>query len=128
MTAIYHTKGTLTGTIDQDNVPAAQDYLTRDDMTQYVAPNAGLDGVLVRIEWNLHSDGYNYHVEAVCDRELSDAELKQLSDEVSGQNSDGLGEGFEQQEFAEIEPDDEDDWSMISFDWETNKNEFTRVA
>ena len=56
------------------------------------------------------------------------------------QNSDGLGEGFEQQSFAsyEIEDDyncgyDEDEYIepeyvMASFDWETNDYEFTLVT
>ena len=34
-------------------------------------------------------------------RELTEQELEKLSDWISGQNSDGLGEGFEQQDFAE---------------------------
>lgn len=130
--ATYQTTGTLTGYIDSDNVPAAQNYLRRDNMTQYVAPNAGLEGVLEFIEWTLHSDGHGYHVTAVTNRELTEAELARLSSEVSGQNSDGLGEGFEQQAFAELEEDEDFEYggmetTMISFDWETNKSVFTRV-
>jgi hypothetical protein len=57
----------------------------------------------------------------VTHRPLTDEESKQISEWISGQNSDGLGEGFEQQSFAEIEGDDEnDDWAMASFDWQTN--------
>jgi hypothetical protein len=134
MTAIYRTTGTLTGTIEADNVGLAQDYLRQDNMAQYL--DEPLRSAVVRLEWNLHNDGHNYHVEAICNRELTEDELSDLSDEVSGQNSDGLGEGFEQQDFAEITTedanyfdDDETDaeYSMISFDWKTNKLPWTRV-
>lgn len=94
---IYQTKGHLTDAISIENVQQANDYLQADDMTQYL--DEALEAV-ERVQWYLHSDGYTYHVEAVASRELTDDELKQLASWVSGQNSDGLGEGFEQQDFA----------------------------
>lgn len=133
--AIYRTQGELTGTIEAENVPLAQAYLTQDDMTQYV--DGSIKPAIARIEWNLHADGHHYHVEAVCHRELTQDELRVLSEWVSGQNSDGLGEGFEQQEFAEITTEDanyfdddetDEEYSMVSFDWKTNKLPWTRVV
>lgn len=132
MTAIYRTEGVLTGTIERENLAEAQAYLTEDDMTQFL--DEPLKSAVALIRWNLNSDGNSYYVEAICHRELDDAELKQLADWTSGQNSDGLGEGFEQQDFAwdrgDSYDDDEydEDGSMISFDWQTNDSTFERVV
>lgn len=153
---LYRTNGHLTGTIQAENVAAAQAYLTQDDMTKYVAPNAELEGVLEHVEWKLEGNGHDYSITAFATRELTEDELERLSSECSGQNSDGLGEGFEQQEFAEDEGEDEADCyncngtgvvnddddcptcdgagvferesgRMISFDWKENKLPWTRV-
>jgi len=131
---IYENKGTLTGTIEPENVSEAQRYLqfnhdlTPADMEQYLDPP--LKGVIDSLMWHLDHDGHHYRVVAFANRELSDAELEQLAGEVSGQNSDGLGEGFEQQGFAETGEEwdeDEETSTMISFDWKTNDSKFTRV-
>ena len=57
-------------------------------------------------------------------RLLNQDELDFVSSWITGQNSDGLGEGFEQQEFAWMPYDDDDDYyddgEMASFDWQTN--------
>lgn len=130
---IYRTTGTLTGYIEPENVSAAQAYLQNDDMTQY------LEGLPVeRIQWYLDSDGHNYYVEAITSRLLRPSELENLSSWVSGQNSDGLGEGFEQQDFAEerydVEYEDDEDeydtdgYRMISFDWETNNSVLRQIV
>jgi hypothetical protein len=131
MTAIYRTKGVLTGTIESENVAAAQDYLTNDDMTQYL--DQPLRDAVALVRWNLNSDGHTYYVEAICHRELNDDELKELAEWTSGQNSDGLGEGFEQQDFAWVDDsyDDDDEYesgSMVSFDWKTNDSTYERVV
>jgi hypothetical protein len=166
---VYQTTGTLTGTIEPENVSAAQRYLQFDHedkplrMQQYL--DAPLDAVIEFLEWRLHADGHNYDVIAVSRVDLSETELKQLGSEVSGQNSDGLGEGFEQQNFAEthdqsdeecgqcwgrgyVREEDEDgelveqdcpecdgvgyfendEYGMISFDWQTNNSVFVRVS
>ena len=123
---IYQSTGCLTGTVS--DVAAAQNYLLRDDMTKYLDPP--LSEAIERIQWNLYSNGHDYVVEAIASRELSPDELKQLATWVSGQNSDGLGEGFEQQDFAELYYGDfeDEDWEMVSFDWQTNDSTFTRVV
>lgn len=133
----YRYHGTLTGTVN--DVAAAQKYLTEDNMTQYldICPS------VVYIYWNLHSDGHTYDVTAISMRELTENEITELTEWVQGQHSDGLGEGFEQQPFAET-PEDEPEWwedadehdpdlcdyeeTMVSFDWRTNETKFALVA
>ncbi len=149
MTAIYETRGTLTGTIERENVATAQAYLTHDhdgapmNMQQYLDPP--LKELVVMLRWELNSNGHDYRVEAITTRDLTTDELKQLSSEVSGQNSDGLGESFEQQAFAEEAEDGEcgdcencyngytcdagdEDYGMISFDWKTNDLAWTKIV
>ncbi len=119
MTSTYTTSGTLTNPVN--DLDSARAYLAEDDMTQY-AP-AGLP--IHDVRWDLLDEG-SWKVTVVTDRELTEAESAEISEWISGQNSDGLGEGFEQQPFAEhCEYDrwgnmDEDSYVMSSFDWETN--------
>ena len=94
----YMTSGVLTGTIAPENVAAAQAYLQQDPMHVYL--DEPLQGVVLFQQWQLDADGHSYKVIAVCNRELTEDELKLLADNTSGQNSDGLGESFEQQDFA----------------------------
>ena len=143
---LYKTSGTLTGYIEQDNVARAQAYLRPEwDMAKIIDDHAELSGALEHITWDLDHDGHHWSVTAFTTRPLADDELKRLSDAVSGQNSDGLGEGFEQQDWAWESGDDcgecdacrnawgdscydaEQDGRMISFDWETNPCTFERV-
>lgn len=132
MTTIYRTSGALTGTIEPENVELAQAYLTEDDMTRYL--DEPLRGVVERIQWHLNHDGHTYYVEAIANRDLTDDELAQLAAWVSGQNSDGLGEGFEQQDFAWVGEERDffgdvvDEGAMCSFDWQTNDSKFERVS
>ena len=95
---LYETKGHLTGTIAPENVSAAQAYLTEPNMADYL--DEPLRGVVLFQQWQLDANGHDYKVIAVTNRELTEAELKLLADNTSGQNSDGHGEGFEQQDFA----------------------------
>ncbi len=105
---VYETKGHLTGTIAPENVTAAQAYLTEPNMADYL--DEPLKGVVLFQQWQLDANGHDYKVVAVTTRELTEDELKLLADNTSGQNSDGHGEGFEQQDFAwdEDEPYEED--------------------
>lgn len=96
-------------------------------MEQYVWEDRR-DGVH-SVTWDLLDD-VTWEVTLVTDRELPPEQLSLLSEWISGQNSDGLGEGFEQQPFAEHE--DEDDcgevvYHMSSFDWEENTCELMLV-
>lgn len=139
MTTIYRYDGHLVDAINQENVLLAAQYLLQDDMTQYLDDD--LKSVVKRISWHLFHDGYTYHVEAICERDLTDEEIEELRSWVSGQNSDGLGEGFEQQDWAWVPGEHECDgpyWSecncdeenghMCSFDWETNDSTFVKVS
>ena len=135
---IYRTYFTLTACVN--DVSAAREYLTHDDMTQYLKNNKripeDIKNAVEKIEWHL-KDEDSGNIELTTNRALSDTELKPISNWVSGQNSDGLGEGFEQQEFANYQDtqsdygyDDDNDYYeddsyvMASFDWQTNDYKF----
>ena len=132
----YVYAGTLTGVIA--DVAAAQRYLAEhDDMAQHL--DEDLPEVL-DVRWELDADGLTYRVKALATRELTPSEIVLLTEWVKGQHSDGLGEGFEQQDFAWMDAaendmpwdeDDEvdayDDGEMIRFDWETNTSKFELV-
>ena len=131
---IYKTTGQLTGHIAPENVSKAQAYLTQDDMTQYI--DEALKGTVERVQWRLDANGHDYEVEVFALRELTDDESAKLSEWISGQNSDGLGEGFEQQPWAwEGEEDgpyysvdeEEDGGHMVSFDWQKNESALKRT-
>ena len=130
------------------DLDAAQEYLTEDDMTEYLKedlddsctyfklPMAHLRDKIEHIEWHLTSENEGY-IELITSEEIPQSELDQISEWVSGQCSDGLGEGFEQQDFANYENPDwcgnrydegdcEDMWVMASFDWQTNEYKFSR--
>lgn len=113
----------------------ARAYLEEDNMLNYF-DNEQIKRKLRSIEWHLIDEGSGY-VEVIANTELSDNELEEISAYISGQNSDGLGEGFEQQDFASYDAalideygnennslvwddDYEEDWVMASFDWQNN--------
>ena len=110
MKHIYRTYFRLEAPVS--DVEKAISYLQEDDMTQYFQ-RPGLDSVVEKIEWTLTDDDQGY-VEVIANRMLTEAECLVISAFISGQNSDGLGEGFEQQDFADCDGD------MASFDWRYN--------
>ena len=122
---IYKTKGRLTSPVsDRDS---AQEYLTESNMTQFVDD----DLPVTFVEWKLTSD-QAWECVVVTSRDFTDDESARMSDWICGQNSDGLGEGFEQQAFAEAEredrfsdwDDEDEDWDDVecaSFDWMDNE-------
>lgn len=81
-----------------NDLEAAQNYLTEDDMTQYLPEN--LKEKINKVEWQLNDESSG-EIVVMANNELSEEEENELYDWIEGQNSDGLGEGFEQQEFAE---------------------------
>lgn len=120
---------------------AARDYLIKDDMTKYLIGSFDRKGMetlkpedIASIKWKLLDDQKGKII-LITTRELTAVESKAISDWIKGQNSDGLGECFEQQDFAEnkdyeenYDEDDEDDdyycvndyYICASFDWRTN--------
>lgn len=127
MANTYRTGGSLTEPVT--DLEAGRKYLKAEDMggmTQFVkhASYTGLEEVVHHIEWDLLDEG-TWQVTVITHRALTDEESTALSEWISGQNSDGLGEGFEQQPFAEHDNEyddeyDEEGWSMSSFDWQVN--------
>lgn len=109
----------------------AKNYLEDDDMTQYLPDD--LKKAIIKIDWNL-VDEQSGNITVLSKQELSEEELDRVSDYIRGQNSDGLGEGFEQQSFANYNVNDdyaeeeyEDDWVMASFDWRTNEYKLQKM-
>jgi len=126
-----------------NDVSEARNYLSSDDMTQYMRYDDRIKDFyhkIDKIEWILRNEQSGY-IELKTNSELTEKELLQVSDWVSGQNSDGLGEGFEQQSFACYEDNDyygynededyddyEDNFVMASFDWRTNDYIFELIS
>ena len=134
---LYRTYFNLTNCVN--DVSAARDYLTDDDMTVYLKNETRIPEnvreAVVKIEWRLN-DEWSGYIDLTTNCQLSAAELKPISEFVSGQNSDGLGEGFSQQDFAWYEDEgligyEGEDWDneMVEaeFDWETNEYLFELV-
>ena len=121
----YCTDFTLTNPVN--DFGAAQAYLTDDDMTKYWK-NGHKQSKVIKIQWDL-IDEQTGHIVVITNDELTSNEADELSNWISGQNSDGLGEGFEQQDFAWIPYDDEEDeGEMASFDWETNDYKLVLIS
>ena len=126
MTNTYRTTGTLTNPVN--DLAAARAYLVEHDMTEYI--DDFLKDAIHDVRWDL-TDESSWTVTVVTNRPLTAEESASFSSWISGQNSDGLGEGFEQQPFAEEtayeDVEDEEFYRMSSFDWETNDCALTLV-
>lgn len=157
---IYRTDFRLSAPVN--DIKGARNYLREDDMTSYLIDEIdaaqdeensyrskgfiGLDSSLIlSLKWELTDERHGY-VELETKEPLTEKQLESVSDFVSGQNSDGLGESFEQQEFAECfdeegydaameryeedgecYPSEDEYRSYASFDWNTNKYIFSEV-
>lgn len=99
-----------------NDVDAADEYLQGDEMLYYF-DEGELKDKLISIEWYMKND-YQGNVMVTSKEELTREELDEVSRFISGQNSDGLGEGFSQQDFAEVDIYGEP--QQATFDWETN--------
>lgn len=121
------------------NFDDAKNYLQEDDMTDYLRRDSRfpktLDGKdIISIDWILRTESSGY-IELITNRKLTKDELDFISDWISGQNSDGIGEGFEQQDFACYSLNDDnyyddydDNWIMAEFDWQTNDYGFELIS
>ena len=134
----YRTYFNLTNAVN--DFEEARKYLTEDNMTVYLKGDSRIPedvrSAVDNIVWILKDIASGY-IELTANRSLSTQELESISKFVSGQNSDGLGEGFEQQDFAFYEDEglvgyegEEWDNEMItaSFDWQTNNYLFEKVS
>lgn len=128
---IYRTLFALTAPVT--DILDANVYLHEEDMTIYLKDDNSISedvrNAVEKIEWTLKDESSGY-IELKTIRELSDTELKSISEFVSDQTSDGIGEGFESQSFAQYEDEGLDgyegsDWDdeiiTASFEW---PNEF----
>lgn len=87
---------------------ALESYQTRDIcLAEYVGNHSGLKDKLSFVEWNVEEvRGTLYgRIDCHITQELTSEEIESLRDAVCGQNSDGFGEGFEQQEIEIDEGD-----------------------
>lgn len=123
MTVTYKTRGNLTHPVN--DLDAAREFLREhgEHMEQHIYPDYARKHVH-SVMWDLVSPR-SWEVTLIADQLLGTDQLDLLSEWISGQNSDGLGEGFEQQPFSEEAPDYDDcdeteEIVMSSFDWETN--------
>lgn len=76
-------------------------------MADYVSDHADIKGKLVFAEWGVEERrGMLYgKIDCYLTEELTPEETERLRDAITGQNSDGLGEGFEQREIPIDEGD-----------------------
>ncbi len=136
-TKVYGTHFSLTGTVN--DVEAAKEYLTEPPMTKFLTEALPeIKDKVANIEWILNDNGYEGDILLVANEPLDDYELYKISNWIEGQNSDGIGESFEQQQFAYTtwdDWDDEDDefvdlgdGEMISFDWVSNTYRLSDVT
>lgn len=110
---------------------AARNYLVEDDMTEFLKDylereHAELAEKVVHIEWVLN-DRENGVIYLVVTEKLDNKDLDIISDWVRGECSDGLGGGFEQQDFAAYYDENTgyyDEDHIATFDWKTNKYKF----
>lgn len=80
-----------------DDLKAANEYLQWDKMLRYF-DEGPLKEKLISVEWELKTPKTG-EVTVIASSELTDEEIKEIEKEIDGQNSDGLGEGFCQQDF-----------------------------
>lgn len=132
---VYVTEFGLTNPVNDYH--AAREYLKQEDMTPYLISYLGRENLdadgIVSISWELEDEEFGV-IQLISSRPLSRDLLDAISRWIRGQNSDGIGEGFEQQDFAWIPYDTEDEdyyysneGEMASFDWETNNYKLREV-
>lgn len=99
---------------------ASKQYAADIYLPDYYNDNSVIKEKLVSMKWGIceiNDTPYGY-VDVVLNAPLNDSEVDELKDWISGQNSDGLGEGFEQRE---IETDE--GGLYVSF-WDSGKDYF----
>lgn len=117
-----------------NNYDKAKDYLKAENMTKYLRDYLSkipeLQYKIENIEWDL-TDEQNGFIIVKTNAGLFENEASKISDWIKSQCADGLGEGFEQQDFAMIFDEDDpenSDYEMASFDWESNDYELEFIG
>lgn len=97
----------LTENADAIEEAIAREQATEINMAEYVSDHADIKGKLVFAEWGVEErHGMLYgKIDCYLTEELTPEETERLRDAITGQNSDGLGEGFEQREIPIDEGD-----------------------
>lgn len=95
-----------------ENSDAIEEELAREQerelkMGEYISDYAGIEGKVLFAEWGVENRrGMLYgKIDCYLTEALTPDETNRLRDAISGQNSDGLGEGFEQREIRIDEGD-----------------------
>ena len=117
--------------IDYQN---AQAYLDEFNMTDILIEdiqyhNKGFEDVIVSVKYQLIEPEYDDrtdsgYIEVVTNKELTKEQKQYVSKWIKGQNSDGIGECFEQQNWS---GKDYFGYDSCSFDWGTNDYELTLI-
>ena len=89
-------------------------------MGEYISDHADIKGKVLFAEWGVeeHYGALYGKIDCYLTEELSPEETERLKDAITGQNSDGLGEGFEQREIHIDEGD-----LYVSY-WQSNDEYF----
>lgn len=112
---IYKAELQLSEPLLEENFKEAQMYLEDDDMTNYLPEE--LTDKITEIRWILEDESGGYY-KIVSEDELTFLDFEKINEWISEQNLDGLGEGFSQQDFSELEDyshvyiEDPEDWSI----------------
>lgn len=108
---LYRTYFDLSDNIPDKRWMEARKYLDEDNMANYLPDELSEKVILIQYDLITNNKGF---INIISNALLTQEELIELKNELDGQNSDGLGEGFEQQEFAELHnSENEDDYTCI---------------
>lgn len=103
---LYRTYFDLSDDIPDEHWMEARKYLDEDNMVNYLPDKLSEKVILIQYDLITNNRGF---INIISNSPLTQEELIELKNELDGQNSDGLGEGFSQQEFAELSSGEEDD-------------------
>ena len=99
---IYRIKFSVSDPVN--DLEEAQNYLTIDDMTKYLLDDIDdrLKSIITHIEW-VQDKAISGYVELQTTDYLTEEDLNKIKEWIDGQNSDGLGSGYSDQDFANYE-------------------------
>ena len=104
---LYRTYFDLSDNIPDEHWMEARKYLDEDNMANYLPDELSEKVILIQYDLITNNKGF---INIISNALLTQEELIELKNELDGQNSDGLGEGFEQQEFAELHNSEDEDY------------------